>query len=430
MEPDSKQPHTPPLPEKETQLPKKKGVGATLRALRTYRDDVASALGKNKTSLIDISVAEHKRDRKREKLSEKERELDKRIEEEGVKIRTAEEELKRAESTWLSWFKKRPKEKAPQQKIRTLHYETRSQGPVTPGTQMSNQQPLALEHEEKHSDLKAFKETAEQTRHELEQRRARLKARAPMRFRLEKHERPVSKYLAIIGTIILLVGGGIGFGAVAYTTFTNRGVVEPETTIPTFFPVNTQHEVRAGGLSQQGLMQALVSAHNEAELATGDIAHIYLTRDLLGKATLFSTFDLFDVLHLQTPDPLIRTLNEQFMLGVYRTETREPFLVLETSFFENAFPGMIAWEPFMNADLAPLFGQKLEEEPLAIVSPTMPSPFVDLVINNKDARVLYDEFGNIVLLYAFVDRNTIIITTTEEAFLEIFKRMSSSRTVR
>jgi len=273
-------------------------------------------------------------------------------------------------------------------------------------------------------------QSAEQIKQELEQSRARLSGRAPIRIRPEKHAGQVLKYLAIIGTIVLLVGGGIGFGTVAYESLKSRGAVEPEPTVPTFFPVNIQYEVPAGGLSRQDLMQALVLARNEVELATGEIAHLYLTRALSGKAILFSTFDFFDVLRLRIPDPFIRTLDKQFMLGIHRSETREPFLVLETSFFENAFPGMIAWEPFMNVDLSPLFGQKLEGEPPVNASPTAPSPFIDLVINNKDARVLYNEFGGMVLLYAFVDRNTIIITTTQETFLEVFKRMSGSRTVR
>lgn len=457
MEPDNKKPHTPSSSNERHQPHKKEGADMILRPLRTYRGDVAFVLRKDKTSLIDISVAEHKRDRKREKLSEKAHELDKRIEEEGVKIRKTEEKLRKAESTWLSWFKKKPKEKAPEPKVkktpplakkpepspplslmpletpektRTLHDEILSRRSKTPKTPKPDSQSLTPKHGVDLSALKASKERAEQLKLELEQHRARLSVRAPMRFRPEKRESQVSKYLAIIGTIILLVGGGIGLGAITYNTFTNRNVVEPEATIPTFFPVNIQYEVQSGGLSRQDLMQALVLARDEVALATGDIAHLYLTRNLSGKAMLFSTFDLFDVLRLRIPDPLTRTLNKQFMLGVHRKETREPFLVLETSFFENAFPSMIAWEPFMNADLAPLFGQVLEGGPPVTFSPTAPSPFIDLVINNKDARVLYDEFGDIVLLYVFMDRSTIVITTTRETFLEVSKRMSGSRTVR
>ena len=109
MEPDNKIPQTPPHSGGKPQPPKAEGQNTSLRPLRTYRDDVAFALGKNKTSLVDISVAKHKRDIEREGLLEREQALKERIEEEGIKIRVADKELRKAERTWLSWFRQKPK---------------------------------------------------------------------------------------------------------------------------------------------------------------------------------------------------------------------------------------------------------------------------------------------------------------------------------
>ena len=53
--------------------------------------------------------------------------------------------------------------------------------------------------------------------------------------------------------------------------------------------------------------------------------------------------------------------------------------------------------------------------------------FQDVVIRNKEARVLKNSDGLIILLYAFLDPNTIVITTNEYTFIEVLTRYASQR---
>ena len=53
--------------------------------------------------------------------------------------------------------------------------------------------------------------------------------------------------------------------------------------------------------------------------------------------------------------------------------------------------------------------------------------FKDKVIRNVDTRVLVDARGKILLLYAFPDQKTLIITTNENTLTEIISRINTAR---
>ena len=53
--------------------------------------------------------------------------------------------------------------------------------------------------------------------------------------------------------------------------------------------------------------------------------------------------------------------------------------------------------------------------------------FADGIVQNKNARILYDKDGNIVMMYVFADDNSIIITNSENATQEIMLRLAASQ---
>ncbi|MGM3243131.1 hypothetical protein, partial [Bacillus cereus group sp. Bc237] len=50
-------------------------------------------------------------------------------------------------------------------------------------------------------------------------------------------------------------------------------------------------------------------------------------------------------------------------------------------------------------------------------------PCNDMVVNNKDARVLYGENREGLLYYAFVNKNNIVITSSLDALKEVITRL-------
>ncbi len=76
---------------------------------------------------------------------------------------------------------------------------------------------------------------------------------------------------------------------------------------------------------------------------------------------------------------------------------------------------MLEWEKSMARDLFPLFGEANTE--------FYEKKFEDLTIKNKDMRVILDKNREILLLYSFLGRNTIIITTSKDTLDEIINRI-------
>jgi hypothetical protein len=111
------------------------------------------------------------------------------------------------------------------------------------------------------------------------------------------------------------------------------------------------------------------------------------------------------------------------MLGIYSFDTNEPFIILTTNDFANSFSGMLRWEKDMVSDFEKIFliSQKIGSTTVE---------FVDEALRNKDLRILQNENKKTILLYSFVDKNTIVITTNESIFTAIVNKYNVSKQIR
>jgi hypothetical protein len=92
--------------------------------------------------------------------------------------------------------------------------------------------------------------------------------------------------------------------------------------------------------------------------------------------------------------------------------------VLKVTSFEAAFGGLLSWESSISADLSPFFGAPVTGtfDPTDRSTTQIRAPyFKDTVIANLDARILTDETQKERLVYAFLDRNTVILTVNKSA---------------
>lgn len=120
------------------------------------------------------------------------------------------------------------------------------------------------------------------------------------------------------------------------------------------------------------------------------------------------------------PESVRRSLKNVFMFGFHNINQKiEPFLVLKTDFFQNTFSGMLKWEPYIWNDL-----QKWG------VEGEVSGNFIDKIIKNKDTRILQDQNGNIKIIYSFLDKETMLLTTNEATFLEILDQFEKQTYIR
>lgn len=251
------------------------------------------------------------------------------------------------------------------------------------------------------------------------------------------------KLLATLGAVaggVVLVIVAVGFLAYVLTRPAPSVTVGQGGSAPFMNVDDTQALVVAPEqLNRDTLIQNLESLKENTALSLGLISRMYviLASTTVEKGNLpppISAQTLLSTLAPNVGDSLLRTLDPNYyLLGVHVFDGNQEFLVLKVDSYEQAFSGMLDWERTMATELSPLFTRMprpLTQEELSLVSTStpaaaIPTSFRDKVVANHDARVMLSDQGDILLLWAFIDRNTLVITTNEGTLSEIISRRST-----
>lgn len=185
------------------------------------------------------------------------------------------------------------------------------------------------------------------------------------------------------------------------------------------------------------------------------ITYIALTKQVDNEAVPVSLTEFLAILKTSIPPATLRSFKNQFMLGMEYNGRNQPFIIIKLSSFDNAFAGMLAWEKTLNSDLGVIFSRRsipitsntptasTDENQSSTTPPTTQpvtrivntdananSNFEDVTIQNKDARVLKNSRGEEVMLYSFLDQNTLLITSGASSFHDILNKYLASQLVR
>jgi len=135
------------------------------------------------------------------------------------------------------------------------------------------------------------------------------------------------------------------------------------------------------------------------------------------KQRVSSISELLSVWPHNMPDRLSRSLGDKFMIGIYSLSLGEnfPFLILTTNSYKQTFAGMFAWEKSILNDFYKLFSIEASQNPI--------QEFRDREIDGVDARVLTNTSGETILIYSFIDKDTLIITENEDVFSKILSKL-------
>ncbi|MFM2374755.1 MAG: hypothetical protein RLZZ234_750 [Candidatus Parcubacteria bacterium] len=210
--------------------------------------------------------------------------------------------------------------------------------------------------------------------------------------------------LGVIALSLMIIIGSAGY----VLLYRQDTVIEaPKPGLSMLFAVSDSVAVPL--LSERtSFMLELAKRVSETRGELGSFVRYYFFYQSDATETELPTQALLDALDLRAPGSMLRTVLGTSMFGVYIEARNAPFLVLKVRNFEDALGGMLLFEKNMNSDLAPVFGENLERI-------GTPGVFRDEIIGSIDARSLYDSNGNMVMTYAFIDRETIVITTSYTA---------------
>ena len=236
-----------------------------------------------------------------------------------------------------------------------------------------------------------------------------------------------NKFFLSFGTF-LLFGAVILAGYFFLTSKSDTVMVARPFTSMIYTDKNTFLEV--SGLKKDKIYAAVSNEINQSSIKPGGVEGIYLTenKQVIG---LRQFITLINSAFYPGANKLI--VSDDFMMGFFKnqaasdTSQNNPngfFLLIKMQSISDIFSLMRAWENNMLSELHGFTGLDLNSSTNYLFTQN----FQDGLIQNKNARILYDNKGNIVLMYVYVDDTHVLVTDSEAAADEIIMRLSSNTT--
>ncbi len=173
------------------------------------------------------------------------------------------------------------------------------------------------------------------------------------------------------------------------------------------------------GLTKDQITQSIIGEIKAASVKMGGVEGIYLTenKQVVGLRKFISLLKGNLGLSAMT------FISDNFLIGAVNQETKNLFILLQIRSFADIFGAMRTWEAKMLYDLHGLFGVDITAQTNYLFTKN----FEDGVIQNRNARILYDQDGKIILFYVFAGDTHLIIANIESTAREVMLRLSGGR---
>jgi len=255
-----------------------------------------------------------------------------------------------------------------------------------------------------------------------------------MKEEKETGKKDKKNYVIILVSFFLVILGVLA--VVVPIFFVNQKYAPATTTVTRTSPIITPdstEDLNLEDLDQTRIAKTLSERVDQTSIRVGTIRGMYLTEKNLDDTRSVVDINKFiNLLNFNIPQILVRTLKPDYLFGMHNFIGNQKFLILKVGSYENAYSGMLAWEVDLWKNFKGLFGLVDPDSLLATTTDVFAEDiksFQDIVIKNKDCRVTKDNSGSILLLYCIPDKETIVITTSQDTFKEILLRMTSKQTV-
>lgn len=179
------------------------------------------------------------------------------------------------------------------------------------------------------------------------------------------------------------------------------------------------------GLKKEAIAQNVSTEVANAKVKAGGLEGIYLTenKQMIGLRRFISLIKASF-----TPGEAL-LVSDNFLIGGVNTQvnsdlTHNFFILLKVRSSADIFYSIRNWENRMFFDLHGFLGIDIGTDTNYLLKQN----FEDGIIENKNARILYDNNHGIALMYIFADDNSVIITNSQGAAHEIILRLAGSKT--
>jgi flagellar basal body-associated protein FliL len=186
--------------------------------------------------------------------------------------------------------------------------------------------------------------------------------------------------------------------------------------------------IEVSALNKDEIIQTVLNEINATKVQAGGVEGIYLTenKQMIGLRRFIALIKSSFI-----PGNNTLFVNDNFLMGAVQTGLKSTsptagnfFILLKVRSNTDIFNSLRLWEPKLLNDLRGFFGISISSD----TSYLLTKSFQDGIVENKNARILYDNNGKIAVMYIFADDNSIVITDSQEAAHEIILRLTSGQT--
>lgn len=260
-------------------------------------------------------------------------------------------------------------------------------------------------------------------------------------------------FLTLVSLIFIASGVGVGYYVYKTGVFDKDPIAPVVTKIPSIVSPDTQKIINIPVLERDQLKKSLISQFSSQETDPGKIVELIPAQTVGSSTKRVSGSQFLNIAGFAMTDTLKRSLTDKWMIGVYSSVEESgkniPFIIMTTDFFQNAYSGMLKWEPTMPEELADLFMYREKgnqnsisqnDESSSTTDTTsdksihlfynIKGAFRDRIKSNRDVREFMSQKNELLLLYTFLDKDTLLITTSEEVIPALLERIEKQTYVR
>lgn len=259
---------------------------------------------------------------------------------------------------------------------------------------------------------------AEQRKHEMEKVYEEEKSITP------------AKIILMIGGVILILSSVVGLYFMFQKKNANTVVEQTISKIDTLISYDDQSYIDTTNIASATDLTNALKLEINKPTKTDTIKSFFLTKNTNGVFGLIPLKDFLSLMNVTASPSLIRSFSDNYMVGTYtpastaqgtQPANNKPslFLIFAVKDYNLSYAGMLGWERTLLSDIFTLFQIDISGDNNYLLNQS----WKDIIINNKDARVLYDKSGNALLYYIFIDKNNFVITDNQDTIREISSRL-------
>ena len=226
----------------------------------------------------------------------------------------------------------------------------------------------------------------------------------------------------VAGVVLILLGIAVAYYFYNISPLSVKAIPTPQTPAPSSL-VPSDSRI---GLSVDNMDSAKIINSMKLEVGknqnSNTIEEIVPTLTKNNQKFSFGFGDMVTLMGLNAPDILIRSLSNNWMLGIHTDAqgSKNLFVVTSVSYFQNAFAGMLQWERTMPDDIKQYLS----------IDGVVQGGFIDRIIQNRDVREFVTSDGKILFLYSFIDNTKLVIAGQESTLVEIINRLEQKSYLR